>query len=444
MSGLNDNHRRRILTSLQYADKLLQENLRALLPGARPLFAGCIQDLSPAKVRLVESYARKIREQMSKLLAQCGIQPPPPSAYASGKLRTGITSLDLTLEDIYPEKMRGYGKMDAAAAHDLLSTLQEIRRFVSPLLALLSQPEPGVFCGLDSRPELSALVQRLAQIISDYGLVEFLPALNAIARAAASVPEAARIHTASRQAEALRKVLLMTLKKPGPSSGAPEPAASVELQIRQFDETIAAFRHRWKQRIGNVPAWSKEALDAVASRLALEPSGRDFAPAEVADAVADAVNAQGAALQSEYAQLTGPIQKGLAELEESDPIVSILAREHPVPAGVSLPPVSMPAAPAVPISGQRGRGGAAARTRHIRAELQDKLGAAVEKMVQELLAGLEPWFRNTMESLEESVRSQTDPLRSGSCPDPAVPDEKRKMDIAFLENAGTRDREPSH
>jgi hypothetical protein len=435
MSGLNDNHRRRILTSLQYADKLLQENLRALAPGVQPLFAGCIQDLSPAKVRLVESYTRRIREQMSKLLAQCGIQQPPPSAHLSGKLRTGITSLDLTLEDIYPEKMRGYGKMDSAAAHDLLATLQGIRRFVSPLLALLSQPEPGVIRGLDSRPELSALTRRLAQIVSDYGLIEFVPALNAMARTAASAPEADRISTVSRQAEALRKVLLLTLKKSGHAGGKREAAASVESLTRQLEEAIAAFRHKWEPRIGHSHTWSREALDEVASRFALEPSGRDFPPAEVSAAVADAIHEQGAALQSEYAQLAGSVQKGLAELEKIDPAVSILAREFPAPANILLPPVSMLAAPAAPISSHGGRGGGAARTRHIRAELQDKMGAAAEKAAQELLAALTPCFRAAMESLEESVHSQTDPLRYGSSPDPAVPDEKRKADIAFLEDA---------
>jgi hypothetical protein len=144
MTALNQNHRRRILTSLQYADKLLQESLHALAPAARPLFPGFLQDLPPEKARRVESHAARIREQMAHLLEKCGIDFHMPSTPASGKIRTCLTSLDLTLEDLYPEKLRGYGKMDAASARELSQALQEIRRLVAQLLALLSEPgEPA-------------------------------------------------------------------------------------------------------------------------------------------------------------------------------------------------------------------------------------------------------------------------------------------------------------
>jgi hypothetical protein len=131
MTGLNDNYKRRILTSLQYTDKLLEDGLHALAPGAKPLFSGFVQDLSAAETRCVENYARKIREQMGKLLERCHIELSVPAIPSSGKLRTGLNSMDLTLEDIYPEKMRGYGKIDAAAARDLSWNLQEIRRLIT-------------------------------------------------------------------------------------------------------------------------------------------------------------------------------------------------------------------------------------------------------------------------------------------------------------------------
>jgi GTP-binding protein EngB required for normal cell division len=185
MTGLSDNHKRRILTSLQYADKLLAESLQALTPGAHSLFSGYVQDLSPSQSRWVESYAAKIREQMSVLLETCRIEPPRPTAASSGKLRTSLTSLDVTLEDIYPEKMRGYGKMDAAAARDLSWTLRAVRRLVSQLLTLLSESREAQdrdLGPLDIGPELSALLERMAQVVANHGLVEFLPALNALIR----------------------------------------------------------------------------------------------------------------------------------------------------------------------------------------------------------------------------------------------------------------------
>jgi hypothetical protein len=183
MTGLNDNYRRRILTSLQYADKLLTESLHALAPGAQPLFSSYAPDLTPAEARCVEGYTRKIREQMARLLENCGIERSVPSMPSSGKIRTGLTSVDLTLEDMYPEKMRGYGKMDAGAARELAWHLQEIRWLISLLLNFLSAArsardetpsQPG------AGPEIAASLQRLARIIESYGLVEFLPVLEEI------------------------------------------------------------------------------------------------------------------------------------------------------------------------------------------------------------------------------------------------------------------------
>jgi len=187
MTGLSHNHKRRILTSLQYADKQLDVSLHSLAPSGQPLFAGYIQDISPAQARFVECYAEKIRRQMTRLLEKCDIEVPSPSTSAMGRVRTSLTSLDLTLEDIHPEKLRGYGKIDPAAARDLSWTLQETRGLVGRLLALLSPSSdmgPNRFGILESEPALKALFEHLTQIITDRGLVEFLPALNAILRRA--------------------------------------------------------------------------------------------------------------------------------------------------------------------------------------------------------------------------------------------------------------------
>jgi GTP-binding protein EngB required for normal cell division len=185
MTGLNANHKRRILASFEYADKLLEECLHTPTPGRHPLFSGYVQDLSPSESHWVESYADKIREQMLRLLERCGIEPPSPTTLRSCKLRTGLISLDITLEDIYPDQMRGYGEMDPAAASDLSWTLQEIRRLVSQLLAFLSESQEAQanrLADVQTEPALAGLLERMARIIARHGLVEFLPALDAIIR----------------------------------------------------------------------------------------------------------------------------------------------------------------------------------------------------------------------------------------------------------------------
>ena len=252
MTGLNDNHKRRILTSLQYADRLLEESLRALVPGERPLFSGYLQDLSAAECRRVTSYAAKIREQMSRLMQKCGIEIPSSSAFATGKLRTCLTSLDLTLEDIHPEKMRGYGKMDAASARDLSWILQETRRLVSLLLAFLSETraaqaqEPA--CG-ETEPALAALIERFAKIIENHGLVEFLPALNALSRRAHSYRyEIAVFGRANAGKSSLINQLLGTDLLPI------SIASTAAVPIRVAAGPVELLRASFPDRIEEVPA----------------------------------------------------------------------------------------------------------------------------------------------------------------------------------------------
>jgi hypothetical protein len=149
------------------------------------VLSGHVQDLSPSESHWVESYVDKIREQMSRLLERCGIEAHPPTTLRSWKLRAGLISLDIALEDIYPDQMRGYGEMESSAASDLSWTIQEIRRLVSQLLAFLSksqETQANRLAHVETEPALAALLERMAQIITRHGLVEFLPALDAIIR----------------------------------------------------------------------------------------------------------------------------------------------------------------------------------------------------------------------------------------------------------------------
>jgi GTP-binding protein EngB required for normal cell division len=185
MSGLNENHKRRILSTFQYADKLLGESLHILAPSSRSLFSRYVDDMSPAQYHWVEDYVEKIREQMGRLAERFDLEPHPPDTLASWALRTNLTTLDIALEDTYPEQMRGYGEMDAAAAADLSWVLQEIRRLVHQLQSFLSEvrdaggrPTAKVL----EQSKLGCFLETLSQIIARHGLVEFLPSLNSIIR----------------------------------------------------------------------------------------------------------------------------------------------------------------------------------------------------------------------------------------------------------------------
>lgn len=185
MSGLNENHRRKILATMQHVDELLAQSFGLFGAPTTTLCPRYVADLSPSEAHWVESYADKIREQIARLLERFEIDAPPPTTLASWALRTNLVMLDISLEDLYPDKMRGYGEMDPAAASDLAWTLQEVRRLVAQLLAFLAEagrPREAQPAALQAEPELAATLERLGTIIARHGLVEYHPALNSIVR----------------------------------------------------------------------------------------------------------------------------------------------------------------------------------------------------------------------------------------------------------------------
>ena len=185
MPGMNENHKRRILSSLEHMDKLLEDSLMAMAPASRSLFSRFTPDVSPAQAHWIESYVEKIREQMPRLLARFELQPGQKTTLASGALRTNLIYLDIALEELYPERMRGYGKMGPQAAKDLTWTLNEIRRLVSLLTAFASdiREVPGIrSLGVHDQALPEGLLGRLAEIIKGHGMVEFHPALESIIR----------------------------------------------------------------------------------------------------------------------------------------------------------------------------------------------------------------------------------------------------------------------
>jgi hypothetical protein len=138
MSRLNENHKRRLLSAFQHMDRLLSQSLNAAASAPPGLYSRHFQDLSPSELRHVQSNIEKIREQILGLLKKFEIALPAPTTPSSWILKTNLTSLDIAFEDLYPEKMRGYGDMDQSTAKDLTSEIEKIRKHLNQLLTFLA------------------------------------------------------------------------------------------------------------------------------------------------------------------------------------------------------------------------------------------------------------------------------------------------------------------
>ena len=139
MAELGEYHKRRILAAFQHMNKLLSQSQHVLAQSQSDARPRHVQDISPSQLLRVEKHIQLIRKQLNKFLERFQIVLPEPSTPLSWLLRTNLTSLDSTLEDLYPEKMRGYGEMDSVTASELTQTVQEVRKQVNQLLQVLDQ-----------------------------------------------------------------------------------------------------------------------------------------------------------------------------------------------------------------------------------------------------------------------------------------------------------------
>jgi hypothetical protein len=114
-------------------DELLSQSLHVIAQAQSDLHPRHVQDISASKLLRIEKHIQLIREQMKKFLERFQIALPEPSTSSSWILKTNLTSLDIALEDLHPQKLKGYGEMDAAAARELTQTLQEIHKLVHQL-----------------------------------------------------------------------------------------------------------------------------------------------------------------------------------------------------------------------------------------------------------------------------------------------------------------------
>jgi GTP-binding protein EngB required for normal cell division len=184
-SGLNSSQKRHLLTSCQYADKLLSE-IEAVLSAASskspfPRFKG---DIVPAQAKVVQDYVARLRAQMVRVLASQGIKPPAPEFGSIHSIRVTLSFVRIAFEECTPGRMRGYGEVPESTVRELNGVVGEMTAAVEKLNQYLAQ---GLGQDLQTRLERLehtgdeiGLLKRLEQVINQHGLVEFRSALSMI------------------------------------------------------------------------------------------------------------------------------------------------------------------------------------------------------------------------------------------------------------------------
>jgi hypothetical protein len=182
---LNPSQRLHLLSSCQYADKLLSE-IEATLAASqsRSPFPKFQPDISPAQAKVVQDYIARMRAQLVRILVAQGVAIPAPHIGSVHSIRVTLGFADIAFDECRPKRMAGYGELADGAAAEIEGLVDEMQGVISRLDSYLAQGQSADLAQRLRRLEEAGSdigqVKSLERAIDQHGLVEFRPALGTI------------------------------------------------------------------------------------------------------------------------------------------------------------------------------------------------------------------------------------------------------------------------
>jgi hypothetical protein len=182
---LNSSQRLHLLTSCQYADKLLSEIEATLVVSqSKSPFPKYKPDISPAQAKVVQDYIARMRAQLVRILDAQGVPIPEARIGSVHSIRVTLGFAEIAFDECRPKRMAGYGEVADGAAIEIAGLVDEMHGIISRLDSYLAQDQTADLAQRLRRLEEAggdvALVKAIERAIDRHGLVEFRPALGTV------------------------------------------------------------------------------------------------------------------------------------------------------------------------------------------------------------------------------------------------------------------------
>jgi hypothetical protein len=141
MANLSDDHQRKILSTFQYADRLLEESLRILDSANRSPLSVYQSNLSESEMRHVFGCVEQIRTQMVALLEHFQVNRASSEVFTSWAVMTNLRTIAMAFNEILTKNMRGYGEVGSDTERELNRAVNQLIRSVDQLRNSLSEPK---------------------------------------------------------------------------------------------------------------------------------------------------------------------------------------------------------------------------------------------------------------------------------------------------------------
>lgn len=178
-------HANRIRIGCQHLDHLLDEIERIMDEGSsNTSFPQYVPDITPAQKTCIEDYISHMRNRLSRVLDSAGIPKTSPDIPASRAVRVRLASMQISVDEMRPSAMRGYGMMTTEGETCLSGAVSELRVLIRQVEQFLSgtggQNIKERLSKLESTSHDLDLLRTIEQRVSDYGLVEFRGQISSI------------------------------------------------------------------------------------------------------------------------------------------------------------------------------------------------------------------------------------------------------------------------
>jgi GTP-binding protein EngB required for normal cell division len=183
MSGLGEHHKRQLLVTFAHVDELLSQALRDLDPAqAQSPFSRIVPDAVPVQQQVLMDYAARLRRRMQAMLERQQIAPPERHVSAVWSARTAVTMAEVALDELRPQRLRGYGELSVETAAEVNAMIGELYELLSRLNTYLAAGTTNDLHARLGQIDQSApdvrLLRELERMITVHGLVPLRPALE--------------------------------------------------------------------------------------------------------------------------------------------------------------------------------------------------------------------------------------------------------------------------
>lgn len=137
---LNPNHKSSLQATFHTIDEALSR-AGMLLDSSREQspFSELAPDATPLQRDVIGDYATRIRAAMQSVLEHYGIPPTHAQRSSLWSARVAMLSSAIALEEVQPNRLRGFGEISADDARDLMVHLTPIRELLYDAQSYLTQ-----------------------------------------------------------------------------------------------------------------------------------------------------------------------------------------------------------------------------------------------------------------------------------------------------------------